>query len=88
MTHLHLHARDEDDPAATLRVEPLFLLANLWHAQGDGDAIGCALRVVVPRGFTHDMADLLLKDVRRQLPRPQAQPEPVHDAGSAAGFHD
>ena len=24
MTHLHLHARDEDDPAATLRIEPLF----------------------------------------------------------------
>src|SRR5213078_2697462 len=27
-----------------------------------------ALRVVVRRGFTHDMADLLLADLRRQLP--------------------
>jgi glutamate decarboxylase len=33
------------------------------------------------------MADLLLKDFKRQLPRLQAQPEPVHDAGSAADFH-
>jgi glutamate decarboxylase len=43
-----------------------------------------ALRVVVRRGFTHDMADMLLADLQRQLPRLQAQPEPVHtsDPGS------
>jgi glutamate decarboxylase len=46
-----------------------------------------ALRVVVKLGFTHDMADLLVKDVQRQLPRLQAQSAPVHDAASAAGFH-
>jgi glutamate decarboxylase len=46
-----------------------------------------ALRVVVRRGFTHDMADMLLADLQRQLPRLQQQPEPVHDHGSAAGFH-
>ena len=45
-----------------------------------------ALRVVVRRGFTHDVADLLLKDLRRQLPRLQKQAEPVHDAGTGAGF--
>jgi glutamate decarboxylase len=45
-----------------------------------------ALRVVVKRGFTHDMADLLVKDLKRQLPRLQSQPVPVHDASSAAGF--
>src|SRR5690348_5163791 len=45
-----------------------------------------ALRVVVRRGFTHDMADLLLADLRRQLPRLEAQPTPVHDEASAAGF--
>jgi glutamate decarboxylase len=28
-----------------------------------------ALRVVVRRGFSHDLADLLLADLRRQLPR-------------------
>jgi glutamate decarboxylase len=45
-----------------------------------------ALRVVVKRGFTHDMADLLVKDLMRQLPRLQKQPEPVHDASSAGSF--
>ena len=37
-------------------------------------------------GFGHDMADLLIGDIQRQLPRLQAQPEPVHDASTAAGF--
>jgi glutamate decarboxylase len=45
-----------------------------------------ALRVVVRRGFTHDMADMLLADLMRQLPRLQAQPEPVHTT-EASGFH-
>jgi len=45
-----------------------------------------ALRVVVRRGFTHDMGDMLLADLQRQLPRLQAQPEPVHTT-EAAGFH-
>ena len=38
------------------------------------------------RGFTHDMADMLLADLQRQLPRLQAQPEPVHTT-EASGFH-
>ncbi len=45
-----------------------------------------ALRVVVRRGFTHDMADMLLADLQRQLPRLEQQPAPVHDEASAAGF--
>ena len=45
-----------------------------------------ALRVVVRQGFTHDMATLLMDDLRRQLPRLQRQPEPVHDASAASGF--
>ena len=44
-----------------------------------------ALRVVVRRGFTHDMADLLLADLKRQLPRLEAQPAPVHDAAVGLG---
>ena len=44
-----------------------------------------AMRVVVRRGFTHDMADMLLADLKRQLPRLESQPEPVHD-DAAAGF--
>jgi glutamate decarboxylase len=45
-----------------------------------------ALRVVVRRGFTHDMADLLLADVKRQLARLERQPAPTHDAATATGF--
>jgi glutamate decarboxylase len=45
-----------------------------------------ALRVVVRRGFTHDLADLLIKDIQRQLPRLQKQAAPA-DEGSAAFHH-
>ena len=45
-----------------------------------------ALRVVVRRGFTHDLADLLLEDLQRQLPNLQSQPEPVHDAATGTAF--
>jgi glutamate decarboxylase len=46
-----------------------------------------ALRVVVKQGFSHDMADMLVADLERQLPRLQAQTEPVHDSSTASGFH-
>ena len=46
-----------------------------------------ALRVVVKRGFSHDMTDLLLADIERQLPRLQKQSAPVHDRTTATGFH-
>jgi glutamate decarboxylase len=46
-----------------------------------------ALRVVVRRGFTHDTADLLLRDLKRVLPRLEKQPEPVHDRATTSGFH-
>src|SRR5262249_36775077 len=46
-----------------------------------------ALRVVVRRGFTHDLADMLLTDLQRQLPRLEKQPAPVHDLASPARFH-
>jgi glutamate decarboxylase len=46
-----------------------------------------ALRVVVRNGFGHDMADLFLADLNRQLPRLQKQSGPVHDNASGAGFH-
>ena len=45
-----------------------------------------ALRVVVRRGFTHDLADMLVADLQRQLPRLQQQPAPVHDAETATAF--
>ncbi len=46
-----------------------------------------ALRVVVRRGFGHDMADLFVADLERQLPRLKKQPEPVHDSTTDASFH-
>ncbi len=45
-----------------------------------------ALRVVVRRGFTYDVADMLLRDLKRQLPRLQKQAEPAHDEKTASGF--
>lgn len=46
-----------------------------------------ALRVVVRRGFTHDLADMLLADMRRTLGVLGAQPAPVHTRDNSAGFH-
>ena len=46
-----------------------------------------ALRVVVRRGFTHDLADLLMGDLKHQLPRLENQQAPVHDKTAAASFH-
>ncbi|HXY85432.1 MAG TPA: glutamate decarboxylase [Gaiellaceae bacterium] len=45
-----------------------------------------ALRVVVKRGFGHDMANLLVEDIKRQLPKLQKQQAPVHET-AATGFH-
>jgi glutamate decarboxylase len=45
-----------------------------------------ALRVVVRRGFTHDMADLLIGDLERQLQRLEGQSAPVHDAETGTAF--
>jgi glutamate decarboxylase len=46
-----------------------------------------ALRVVVRRGFTHDLADLLLADMKREIGLLEKQPVPVHTHETAAGFH-
>jgi glutamate decarboxylase len=46
-----------------------------------------ALRVVVKRDFTHDMADFLVNDMKRMLPRLEKQSAPVHDHQTGSGFH-
>jgi glutamate decarboxylase len=46
-----------------------------------------ALRVVVKRGFAHDMADFLISDMKRTLLRLEKQPAPVHDYRTVGGFH-
>ena len=44
------------------------------------------LRVVVRRGFTHDMADMLVDDLKRQLPHLERQGAPIHDATTTKTF--
>jgi len=46
-----------------------------------------ALRVVVRRGFSHDLADLLLADIKRQLPKLEAGSRSTGDTGEGAAFH-
>ncbi len=46
-----------------------------------------ALRVVVRRGFTHDLADLLLLDMQRALGVLSKQPAPVHTQENSPNFH-
>ncbi len=38
-------------------------------------------------GFTHDLADMLLADLNRVLPRLQAQPAPVHSEAESSFHH-
>jgi glutamate decarboxylase len=45
------------------------------------------LRIVVRNGFTHDLADLLLNDLRRALPRLQRQSGPTQGAEGSSFAH-
>jgi glutamate decarboxylase len=45
-----------------------------------------ALRVVVRRGFTHDLADLFVEDLKQHLPRLEKQITPVNDPSTARSF--
>jgi glutamate decarboxylase len=45
-----------------------------------------ALRIVVRNGFSHDLADLLVEDLRRSLPLLRAQPAPRRGAKDAGAF--
>jgi glutamate decarboxylase len=44
------------------------------------------LRVVVRRGFSHDLADMLIADIKRQLSALQIQDVPMRDMKSGSGF--
>jgi glutamate decarboxylase len=45
------------------------------------------LRVVVRNGFSHDLAGLLIEDLRRLLPELARQPGPLQQPGEVEGFH-
>ena len=72
------------DVSAALRERGWLLPAYTFPKNREDIA---ALRVVVKRGFSHDMADLLVEDIQRQLPRLEGQAAPVHGGGEDSGFH-
>lgn len=45
------------------------------------------LRIVCRNGFTHDLAAMLLDDLRAALPELASQPAPIADPSTATGFH-
>ena len=46
-----------------------------------------ALRVVVRRGVTHDLADLLVSDIKRELALLEKQSAAVHTSDNSTSFH-
>jgi glutamate decarboxylase len=46
-----------------------------------------ALRVVVRRGVTHDLADLLISDIKRELALLEKQSAAVHTSDNSTSFH-
>ncbi len=46
-----------------------------------------ALRIVVRRGFTYDVADMLLSDLQKQLKRLEKLPAPLVPEDEASSFH-
>ena len=82
--------RDDDHATSTCSTSPTPLRERGWQvpaytfpANREDLAV---LRVVVKRGFTHDVAGLFIDDLRRQLPRLEKQPVPVKDKDSSTGF--
>jgi glutamate decarboxylase len=72
------------DVAAALRERGWLVPAYTFPKDREDLAV---LRIVVRHGFTHDLADLLLADLRRALPRLSAQVKPIRSAGSASFHH-
>jgi glutamate decarboxylase len=71
------------DVSAALREHGWQVPAYTFPANREDLAV---LRVVVRNGFSHDLADLLLADLRRVLPRLERQDRPRRDADDAGGF--
>jgi glutamate decarboxylase len=46
-----------------------------------------ALRIVVRNGFSQELADVLVADLRRLLPELSRQPRPLHGPDPTSGFH-
>ncbi len=72
------------DVSAALREEGWLVPAYTFPAHREDIA---ALRIVVRNGFSHDLADLLLDDMRRVLDRLGKQDSPQRGPGSASFSH-
>jgi glutamate decarboxylase len=72
------------DVSAGLREEGWLVPAYSFPAHREDIA---ALRIVVRNGFSHDLADLLLDDLRRVLDRLEKQSAPQRGAESASFSH-
>ncbi|NIH80247.1 glutamate decarboxylase [Amycolatopsis viridis] len=72
------------DVSAALREHGWLVPAYTFPAHRDDLAV---LRIVVRNGFTHDMADLLLGDLSRALPRLRGQDKPQHGTESSTFSH-
>jgi glutamate decarboxylase len=73
------------DVSAALRTSGWLVPAYTFPEERTDLAV---LRIVVRNGFSHDLADLLLDDLRRALPMLEAQTKPArghHSAGFAHG---
>ena len=46
-----------------------------------------ALRVVVRQGFTHDLSDMLIADLKRELALLEQQQAPLHTSDNSSTFH-
>ncbi|MEB3367239.1 glutamate decarboxylase [Saccharopolyspora mangrovi] len=72
------------DVSAALRASGWLVPAYAFPANRTDLAV---LRIVVRNGFSHDLADLLLDDLRRALPRLEAQTAPARGRDSAGFAH-
>ncbi|MET8763975.1 glutamate decarboxylase [Lentzea sp. NPDC004782] len=72
------------DVSAALREHGWLVPAYTFPADREDLAV---LRIVVRNGFTHDLADLLLADLARELPRLRRQNEVQHGPDSATFSH-
>lgn len=45
------------------------------------------IRIVIRHDFNADMAEMLVADLKKELPRLEKQTTPMHDAASHSGFH-
>jgi glutamate decarboxylase len=72
------------DVSAALRENGWLVPAYTFPANRTDLAV---LRIVVRNGFSHDLADMLLDDLRRELPRLTKQVAPAHGPGDASFAH-